>query len=155
MTCKDYNGYKVYPNGDIIGLSGRKMKGSVGKGGYIYYNIHGKKKLGHRIIAECFIPNPDNLPEVNHINGKSNNVENLEWCTKEYNLEHARRNDLHTKLKGEDIYCHKLTEDNVKFIKKNYIKGSKEYGMQHFADMFGVSKQAICRLLNNKSWRYI
>lgn len=47
----------------------------------------------HRIVANLFIPNPDNLPEVNHIDGdKSNNsVDNLEWCTKAYNRQHALR----------------------------------------------------------------
>lgn len=47
----------------------------------------------HRIVATCFIPNPDNLPEVNHIdNDPTNNaVSNLEWCTHEYNVAYREK----------------------------------------------------------------
>jgi hypothetical protein len=60
--------------------------------GYVYINIgkYGKKRL-HRIVAETFIENPDNLPEINHIDkDKSNNhINNLEWCDIQKNAEHS------------------------------------------------------------------
>lgn len=50
-----------------------------------------KRVAVHRMVGECFISNPDNLPEINHKNSNrsDNRVENLEWCTREYNYQHS------------------------------------------------------------------
>ena len=69
--------------------------------GYVYAPLAGKKATVHRLVAKAFIPNPNNYPTVNHIDGnKSNNcVENLEWCTQQYNNQHSLDTGLR-KLKG-------------------------------------------------------
>lgn len=66
----------------------------------LYKNTERKNCTVHRLVAKAFIPNPDNLPEVNHKDGNTlnNNVDNLEWCTKQYNSKHAYENNL-SKLK--------------------------------------------------------
>ena len=58
---------------------------------HLYKNGSGKSFQVHRLVAEAFIPNPDNLPQVNHIDeDHSNNyVENLEWCDRKYNMRYG------------------------------------------------------------------
>lgn len=59
--------------------------------GYLFINIHGKQVYIHRLVAEAFIPNPNNYPQINHKNeNKSDNsVDNLEWCTASYNVSYT------------------------------------------------------------------
>lgn len=59
--------------------------------GYMYCGLQGKTFFFHRIIAEAFIPNPNNYPQINHINGirSDNTLSNLEWCTAQQNMQHA------------------------------------------------------------------
>jgi len=82
------------------------------------YNVHGylvvelrnngdrKGGFSHRLIAQAFIPNPENKPEINHINGikDDNRIENLEWCTKLENIQHSCRTGLRRDNRGIDHY---------------------------------------------------
>ena len=82
---------------DSIGrkCGGRKRKHFCREGGYHEINLYKdglrKQKLIHRLVAEAFISNPNDFPEVNHKdeNKKNNCVENLEWCTSEYNTNYG------------------------------------------------------------------
>ena len=85
----DYHGYTVYENGDILRKDGKGMLKPQKRNGYLQVGIYFDKKehlmLVHRLVALCYIPNPDNKPTVDHILCKeitNNNVSNLRWATK-------------------------------------------------------------------------
>lgn len=71
------------------------MKPIINEKGYYRVDLSKERKSKrfriHRLIAKTFIPNPNNFPEVNHINGnkKDNCINNLEWCTRKHNMKEA------------------------------------------------------------------
>lgn len=71
---------------------------SYNNAGYKLVAIDQKMYLLHRVVAKTWVSNPENLPEVNHIDGnkKNNSADNLEWCTRSYNVRHAYANGLQT-----------------------------------------------------------
>lgn len=74
-------------------ITSRIIKPFFCSAGYLYVRMPDRKKSVHRLIALTFIPNPDNLPQVNHMDEKpiNNRVENLEWCTPKYNSNYGTR----------------------------------------------------------------
>lgn len=101
------HGTRVFP--------GRTRKPNIGPDGYARVGLRNgegqlKMKLVHRLVAETFMPNPNNLPEVNHKNeNKANNsVENLEWCTRAYNNTYANKAVLQTKKKDFKVIGEKI-----------------------------------------------
>lgn len=119
---------------------------------------HGKYYYVHRLVAQLFIPNPDNLSFVNHIDGnKSNNrADNLEWCTRSENEKHAWRIGLKSKYtigtKGEKHGMHKLTQEQVDYIRSVHKRFDQEFGSVGLAKKFGVSPQTITNIVNYRNW---
>lgn len=94
------DGYIVLRNGTVFRLNWNntgkcvEVKQSVNNCGYLQFSCNGITTVSHRFIAECFIPNPNNFPEINHKNEikSDNRVDNLEWCDRSYNINYGTRN---------------------------------------------------------------
>lgn len=109
MEAKPYYenpNYLVYPDGTIFSLyRNKEIKHKLDKQGYHIVNIkinnQTKTRRVHRMVALCFIPNPNNLPQVNHKdeNKNNNNIDNLEWVTVKQNCNYGTRNARLSKAK--------------------------------------------------------
>ena len=142
--------YEVTRDGKIINKhTSREVKPQ--KNGKGYYRVAIGKKLTfvHRLVAEKYIPNPENKPQVNHKDGnKLNNcVDNLEWVTNAENRKHALDNGLH--ICGEKCPWSKLTSEQVDFIRKHTEIPSTE-----MARTFNISDCHVREIRRNESWKY-
>ena len=129
---KNYeNVYQIDELGNVISKPKKWIRGyrkeyflkpKLNKYGYlcvILQNNKIKKNYTiHRLVAEHFIPNPENKPQVNHINGikTDNMVENLEWCTSAENIKHAHENKLKVQLGGKNPNARKVINNKTKQI---------------------------------------
>ena len=155
MWSKCSEKYEASTDGHIRNAkTGRVLHEFVGEDGYMRTQFDGKTKLVHRVIANTFLDNPDRLPEVNHMNGdkSDNSVENLEWCTRSHNQRHAYENGLRSMSGTRNPRC-RLSEDDVVFIKQNYISHDKQYGAAALAKRFGVAPQTICAAVHGQNWK--
>jgi hypothetical protein len=114
-------------------------------------------KSVHRLIAEAFIPNPEDKPQVNHKDGNksNNNLGNLEWCTCSENMKHACENGLTTNTfykheKREGNPNSKLTKEQVSEIREKYVP--RKYPVSRLAEEYSVSSSCIQHILNGTSW---
>ena len=96
----NFENYAITLDGRIINNTTKKCKKPTDNHSgnrYLYVDLYKDgnrhRKYVHRLVAEAYIPNPLNLPFVNHIDGnpKNNNYKNLEWCTAKQNVEHASK----------------------------------------------------------------
>jgi hypothetical protein len=146
--------YYVNEYGDVF-RNGKQLKPSIKrnykngvrvKDKYYCISIYqdGKRKTIpiHRIVGETYLPNPDNLPEIDHKddNRFNNHYTNLEWVTGEENRDRARQSG---------ISPHKLTDDDVRYIRKNYQRYSKDFNGVKLGEIFKIHQSQISLIVRN------
>lgn len=122
----------------------------------LHYDTTCELRSIHRLVMETFNPNDEGL-QINHIDGdKTNNrLDNLEWCSGSENVRHAFACGLRTPKYGEEHWNCKLTNEDVKEIKRVYIKGSRTFGSYALAKQYGVDASAIQKIVNGKFRRNV
>lgn len=156
----DFPGYQVSNTGKVRNIKDFRLLGQqLNKAGYYTVNLRKDLEsytcLVHRLVAIAFLPNPDNLPIVNHKdeNTINPNVENLEWCTAEYNVnygtsrERAKETKAKNKLLEQAKQAAKIIEYKKYKTKKVYTKGI-DYSDFVFSRRFDNSKPIIVKKTN-------
>lgn len=154
MKEPHYGNYWVSNKGRVKNRKGRILKGGFNTKGYphVCVKIDGSQftyKI-HRLVATAFLPNPNNLPQVNHIDGNktNNDVNNLEWCDNSYNHKHKCEHGLNVSLKGEQHGNSKLTEEAVKDIYTS--TGSRK----EVAQKYEISIATVSAIRNKRLWSW-
>ena len=144
--AKVKNGFRSVPE--------KILKPKIDKDGYLHVVLQKDRKLKylaiHRIVADTFIDNPNNLPHVNHKNEnkQDNRVENLEWCTEQYNCNYGNRNKKLSKSKYKAINQYSLKGDLIKEWESG-ISIEKETGFNK------KNISACCRGVRKTAYGYI
>ena len=118
----------------------------LGKGKKAYKTIH-------RLVAENFLPNPENKPQVNHIdaNKLNNNLENLEWCTCKENVQHIHKLKRNPDVNGEKNPMSKFTNHDAWLIRYAY----EDLSNYKLAKVLGVNDETIRSIRNGTSFKNV
>lgn len=168
------NNYKISSCGRVKSLKFSKekyLKPKQNRSGYLevllYKNNEGKLHRVHRLVAEAFLPNPENKPEINHKDGdKTNNyVDNLEWCTRKENQKHAYITGLVGSISEIKHRARVNGKQACKRIVQETVDGEvvRIWNSQTSAALeLNLSRTAISNCLNDRTktaggycWKYI
>ena len=153
LPVREYEGlYEVSDHGRVRGPKG-DVKPKPTNSGYhrteFWRKGQRRRPSLHRVVAQTFVANPDEKPQVNHLDGNklNNKASNLEWCTASENMIHAVM--LHNRT-GENVSTSKLKSDEVIAIRVLLTKGVPG---QWIADLFCITNAQISHIKNNQHWK--
>ena len=159
VIISEFSDYKIRKDGTIIDKNNKIV--TITNNSQVEYpnvkfrfNNKNHTRTIHRLLATAFIPNPENLPVVNHKDGNKYNfdISNLEWCTLSYNQLHAS-NTLG--MRGENIGTSVLTEKLVEEICKYINIGLQIPKIKEKLKIINVSDGTLYQIKQNKTWKHI
>jgi len=142
--------YSVDEDGNVFShISGRKLKPYLTSKGYYHIILAGRNIKVHRLVAEAFLPDFLEKPQVNHIDGnkQNNHISNLEMATASENMLHAFNTGLNPK--GENHGNAKLSNEDVATIKMLLCEGETTVSI---AKEFGVDRSTVSLIKLGKMW---
>ena len=143
--------YVITKNGEVINKhNGRILKPQLNGKGYLRVSIGKQLMFVHRLVAQKYVPNPENKLQINHKDGNklNNYYKNLEWVTNQENRNHAVENDLH--LCGARCSWSKLTSSQVLEILNDNVHTFTELGK-----MYNVNRNTIRDIKMGKTWKQL
>lgn len=156
---KGFSHYRIYSNGRIYSeFINRYISPTEDSCHYLQntlVNDKGERKTikTHRLVAMAFLPNPNNLPDVNHkdFNRHNNNVKNLEWCTEKYNAQYTA---LHNIDNNKALYMKlsPLSEEMVLLIPTLLKYG---FSVKLIAKLYRVGHITIRNIITGKTWKWL
>ena len=155
-NVRSLNRVTTRKNGRELTINGQPMRQQKNHKGYlrVKLKLNGKESafFAHRLVAQAFLPNLDNKPQVNHLNGikHDNNVCNLEWCTQAENIEHAFANGF--MAVGEKHGNARLTLYQVILIKQ--LLRQQENSLTDIAKKFKVGISTIHDIKSGRQWKH-
>ena len=161
IDVSNFPDYQVSNHGRVKNKkTGKVLKTHLNRG-YLRVGLYEGKirkyKLVHRLVAEAFIPNPNNYKYINHVDGRktNNTIKNLEWVTATENMIHAYKAKLRpiVNTKGEKNGFAKLTRDKATEIKILALQGNLT--QKEIATKFGVSKSTVQDIKLGRRWKHI
>ena len=151
-----YDNYTIYENGDIYNKYNKKLSPANNGKDYLIVNLRKNNrnycKSIHRLLAEAFIPNPNNYSDVNHVDGNRQNncLSNLEWCTHSENIKHSYKLENRSALGENNAKC-KTNEKIVNEICKYLELGFKS---SYIRDL-GYDYNLIRAIKQKRNWKHI
>ena len=150
--------YDITKEGVVINLkTNRKYKGKIENNGYLMWHTRiNNKRYGwliHRLLAIKYIPNPNNYPVINHIDGNklNNSIDNLEWCTQSDNVKHAFNTGL-KKSTAKTVLQIDANTHKIINIFKSTRDAERITGINH-SDISKVCR-GIKKTAGNYKWKY-
>lgn len=151
IPIANFDGYLVNESGQVANAKrGNHLTPHLNENGYLYVTLRKDNKnrtvAVHRLVAETFIPNPDNKPFVNHIDADRTNPSksNLEWCTQSENIKHAYKIGSMSQKKN-------FTEDELAWLLNSLVKENKT--MTALAKSMGVGLSRLTINMRNHAHR--